>query len=84
MRKIFKGTVLSNKMDKTIIVGVETVKVHPRYGKRVRRQKKYYVHDEKETAQVGTQVEIEESRPRSRTKRWRLVNKNSLNDHVTS
>lgn len=75
MRKTLTGTVLSNKMDKTIVVGVDTIKKDRIYGKRRRMQKKYYVHDEANQAQIGDTVEIRESRPLSKKKRWVLVEK---------
>lgn len=67
------GVVVSNKMRKTIVVLVERRAPHPLYKKIVTRRKKFYAHDEDETAQVGDVVRIVESRPLSRLKRWRLV-----------
>lgn len=67
------GTVVSDKMDKTIVVNVETRMPHPLYGKIVRRSKKYTAHDEENQCHVGDVVRIMETRPISRTKRWRLV-----------
>jgi small subunit ribosomal protein S17 len=72
-RKQKKGFVLSDKMDKTIVVRVERAFRHPVYGKVVKTSKKYHVHDEKNEAKVGDFVQIAETRPRSRLKRWRLV-----------
>lgn len=72
-RKVRVGTVVSDKMDKTIVVTVETRKPHPLYGKIVRRSKKYKAHDEENQCNVGDMVRIMETRPLSRTKRWRLV-----------
>ncbi len=72
-RKKVIGVVVSNKMDKTIVVKVERFVKHPRFEKYVRRSKKYYAHDEKNEAGVGDTVEIEETRPLSRLKRWKLV-----------
>lgn len=72
-RKERIGTVTNDKMDKTITVRVDTVMHHPVYGKLIRRHKKFKVHDEKRTAKVGDLVRIEETRPISKTKRWRLV-----------
>ena len=60
-------------MDKTIIVKVDTIKSHPRYKKVVRRSAKFHAHDEQNTANVGDIVRIVETRPVSKTKRWRLV-----------
>jgi small subunit ribosomal protein S17 len=67
------GMVVSDKMEKTIVVDVERFKKHPRYEKYLRRKKRYHVHDEKSEAKVGDQVEIVATRPISKQKRWRLV-----------
>ena len=67
------GKVVSDKTDKTITVLVETYKNHPLYKKRVKYSKKYAAHDEKNEAKVGDTVRIAETRPLSRTKRFRLV-----------
>jgi small subunit ribosomal protein S17 len=67
-----QGTVVSAAMDKTIVVRVDTVKVHPRYKKVIRRSSKFHAHDEQNEAKVGDVVLIVETRPLSRTKRWRL------------
>jgi len=67
------GTVVSDKMDKTIVVRVETRMPHPLYGKIVRRSKRYTAHDENNQCGVGDLVRIMETRPISRTKRWRLM-----------
>jgi len=67
------GRVVSDKMQKTITVLVETRVQHPRYKKYVRRRKKFYAHDEREEARVGDLVRIRETRPLSKLKRWRLV-----------
>ncbi len=72
-RKERKGFVLQNKMNKTIVVGVERTFRHPKYGKVLTRVKKYYVHDEKGEAKAGDFVRIIETRPISKLKRWRLV-----------
>jgi small subunit ribosomal protein S17 len=72
-RKVRVGTVVSDKMDKTIVVNVETRMPHPLYGKIVRRSKRYTAHDEKNQCGIGDLVRIMETRPISRTKRWRLV-----------
>ena len=68
-----QGTVVSDAMEKTIVVKVEVVKAHPRYKKVVRRSAKFHVHDEQSTAKVGDIVRIVETRPLSKTKRWRLA-----------
>ena len=65
-----KGTVTSDKMDKTRIVTVHSYKTHPKYKKRFRVSKKYYAHDPKNTYKVGDEVTIYETRPLSRLKRW--------------
>jgi small subunit ribosomal protein S17 len=72
-RKVRVGTVVSDKMDKTIVVKVETRMHHPLYGKIVIRSVKYKAHDEENQCRVGDVVRIMETRPLSRTKRWRLV-----------
>ncbi|MBB5325779.1 small subunit ribosomal protein S17 [Anoxybacillus tepidamans] len=72
-RKVYVGRVVSDKMDKTITVLVETYKKHPLYGKRVKYSKKYKAHDENNVAKVGDIVKIMETRPLSATKRFRLV-----------
>jgi len=72
-RKERLGEVISNKMTKTITVRVERRFAHPRYKKVVTGYKKFYAHDEKGEAKVGDRVRIEETRPLSKTKRWRLV-----------
>ena len=72
-RKVYRGTVVSDKMDKTITVMIETKKTHPLYGKRVKYSKKFKAHDENNEAKVGDTVEIMETRPLSATKRFRLV-----------
>lgn len=72
-RKTRVGTVVSDKMDKTITVRVDRVMHHPVYNKLIRLATKFKVHDEKEAADIGDTVRIEETRPLSKTKRWRLV-----------
>lgn len=67
------GTVVSNKMEKTIVVSVESLKKHRIYKRTYRQTKHFYAHDEENTCQVGDIVRIEESRPLSKLKRWRLV-----------
>lgn len=72
-RKVYRGTVVSDKMDKTITVMVETKKTHQLYGKRVKYSKKFKAHDENNEARIGDTVVIMETRPLSATKRFRLV-----------
>ncbi len=67
------GRVVSNKMDKTIVVVVETLKKHRIYKRTFKQTKRFQAHDEENTCQVGDMVRIEESRPLSKMKRWRLV-----------
>ena len=67
------GTVVSNKMDKTIVVSVESLKKHRIYKRTYKQTKRFYAHDEGNTCQVGDLVRIEETRPLSKMKRWRLV-----------
>jgi small subunit ribosomal protein S17 len=68
-----RGVVVSSAMDKTIVVKVETVKMHPRYKKVIKRAKKFHAHDERNEANVGDVVRIVESRPLSKSKAWRLA-----------
>jgi small subunit ribosomal protein S17 len=72
-RKERRGVVVSSVMDKTIVVRVETVKPHPVYKKVVRRSAKFHAHDERNVAKAGDLVRIVESRPYSKTKKWRLA-----------
>jgi small subunit ribosomal protein S17 len=72
-RKVRIGYVVSDKMDKTIVVKVEDFVRHPLYGKRVKRTKKFKAHDEQNTCGTGDKVKIMETRPLSKDKRWRLV-----------
>ncbi len=73
MRRRVIGKVVSDKMQKTIVVVSETLRKHPLYKKYIKHRTKYYVHDEKNEAKVGDKVLIEETRPLSKLKRWRLV-----------
>jgi small subunit ribosomal protein S17 len=73
LRKERTGTVVSDKMDKTIVVAVERHVRHPLYGKIIKRTKKIKVHDENNECRVGDVVRVAETRPLSRDKRWRLV-----------
>ncbi|MCL1946579.1 MAG: 30S ribosomal protein S17 [Chitinivibrionia bacterium] len=72
-RKLRTGIVVSDKADKTITVSVERQVVHPKYEKIIRSSKKYKAHDEKNESHIGDTVRIMETRPLSKTKRWRLV-----------
>lgn len=73
MRKVKVGKVVSDKMDKTMIVAVEDSVKHPLYKKIVKRTKRLKAHDEKNECKIGDRVEIMETRPLSKDKRWRLV-----------
>jgi small subunit ribosomal protein S17 len=72
-RKVREGTVVSNKMDKTLTVAVIERVRHPKYGKFMMRTKKLYAHDEANDANIGDKVRVMETRPLSKNKRWRLV-----------
>ena len=72
-RKERVGVVVSDKMQKSIVVAIKDREQHPLYGKFVKKTKKFHVHDENEEAHVGDTVEIMETRPLSKTKRWRLT-----------
>lgn len=73
LRKVRTGVVVSKSGEKTVVVRGERRERHPLYGKVVRRFKRYHVHDEANTAKVGDKVTIMETRPLSKTKRWRIV-----------
>ena len=72
-RKMRLGHVISNKMDKTVVVTVETVRSHPRYRRVIRQASKFKAHDEENACQVGDLVRIVESRPLSKDKKWRVI-----------
>ncbi|GLZ12310.1 30S ribosomal protein S17 [Actinomadura sp. NBRC 104425] len=72
-RKVLEGLVVSDKMDKTVVVSVEDRVKHPKYHKVIRRTKKYKAHDEANACGVGDRVRLMETRPLSATKRWRVV-----------
>ena len=73
LRKTRVGLVVSNKMDKTIVVAIEDNVKHPIYGKIIKRTLKVHAHDENNECAIGDKVEVMETRPLSKTKRWRLV-----------
>ena len=75
IKKKFNGIVVSDKQDKTIVVSVDSVKIHPKYKKRYTLSKKYKVHDEENKFKVDDKVSFAECRPLSRDKRWRVINK---------
>ncbi|MBO5518268.1 MAG: 30S ribosomal protein S17 [Firmicutes bacterium] len=72
-RKTLVGIVTSNKMDKSIVVSIEETRRHPLYGKSTKITKKFMAHDENNECQIGDKVRIMETRPLSKSKRWRLV-----------
>ncbi len=72
-RKVLVGEVVSDKMDKTVVVRVERAFRHPVYGKVVKKHKKFYAHDENNQCRIGDIVKIMETRPLSKLKRWRVV-----------
>lgn len=74
-RRRLIGTVTSDKMDKTVVVQVDRTVAHPKYHKRYTLSEKYKAHDEANTYAIGDEVVIEEMRPMSKTKRWRVVSK---------
>lgn len=74
LRKTRVGRVVSDKMDKTVVVAIEENIKHPKYGKVIKRTVKIHVHDENNECKVGDKIEVMETRPLSATKRWRLAN----------
>ncbi len=72
-RKVREGIVVSNKMNKTIVISIVERVRHPKYAKFVSRTKKLYAHDEANDAQIGDRVRVMETRPMSKQKRWRLI-----------
>ena len=72
-RKLRDGVVVSNKMDKTIVISIVERVRHPKYAKFIARTKKLYAHDETNDAQIGDRVRVMETRPLSKQKRWRLI-----------
>jgi small subunit ribosomal protein S17 len=72
-KRILVGTVVSDKTDKTVVVRVERKVKHPMYGKIIRRSKKYHAHDEDNAVKVGETVRIEETRPLSKLKTWKVI-----------
>ena len=73
LRKVMIGTVISNKMEKTVVVAVQTSVSHGVYGKTVKRTYKLKAHDEENVCQIGDKVKVMETRPLSKDKRWRVV-----------
>uniref|UniRef100_A0A7C4AJT9 Small ribosomal subunit protein uS17 n=1 Tax=Thermodesulfovibrio aggregans TaxID=86166 RepID=A0A7C4AJT9_9BACT len=72
-KKILRGSVISDKMDKTVVVSVERIFQHPLYKKIIKTRKKYKAHDEENRCRIGDVVEIIESRPISKTKKWKVL-----------
>lgn len=72
-RRVMQGVVTSKSGDKTVVVNVERLMMHPIYKKTIRRSKRYHAHDESNAIKVGDQVRIEECRPMSKLKRWTVV-----------
>ncbi len=72
-RKVITGKVVSNKMDKTVVVAVETLVRHPLYQRIIRQTKKFKAHDEKNACRNGDKVRLMETRPLSKEKRWRVI-----------
>jgi small subunit ribosomal protein S17 len=80
-KRILTGTIVSDKTDKTVVVSVERRVKHPLYGKIIRRSKKYHAHDEANEFKAGETVRIEETRPISKLKTWRVVER--VDTHAT-
>jgi len=72
-RKVLQGVVISDRMDKTVTVEINTLVLHKKYKKYVKRRVRYKAHDEKHLCKIGNKVVIEATRPLSKTKRWRVV-----------
>lgn len=73
MKRILKGIVVSDKMDKSVVIQVTRVKTHPIYHKKYKASTKFMAHDETGSCKIGDEVEIEETRPTSKNKRWKVV-----------
>jgi small subunit ribosomal protein S17 len=73
MKRQVTGIIVSNKMDRTVVVQSERLVKHPLYKKYIRRRNKFLAHDQDNACQIGDRVEISESRPLSKTKRWRVI-----------
>jgi small subunit ribosomal protein S17 len=73
LKRYFTGKVVSTKMNKTAVVEVQRIKIHPKYKKRYKVQKRYKIHDERNECKVGDVVIFQECRPLSKEKRWRLI-----------
>jgi small subunit ribosomal protein S17 len=73
MRKVLSGKIVSDKMDKTVVVAVESLVRHPLYQRTIRRTKKFKAHDEENSCRIGDKVRMMETRPLSKEKRWRII-----------
>lgn len=73
MRKVLTGKVVSNKMQKTVVVAVETLVRHPLYQRTIRQTRKFKAHDEENSCRIGDKVKVMETRPLSKEKRWRVI-----------
>ena len=73
MRKVLTGRIVSDKMDKTVVVAVESLVRHPLYQRTIRRTKKFKAHDEENSCLIGDKVKMMETRPLSKEKRWRII-----------
>ena len=80
-KRILKGEIVSDKMDKTVVVKVSRLKVHPKYKKRYKITKRFKVHDEKNEYHTGDKVMIEETRPLSKEKRWEVKHKEQITNN---
>jgi small subunit ribosomal protein S17 len=74
-RRVLQGKVVSNKMDKTVVVEVERRVLHPKYKKYMKKNARYHAHDENNDCQLNDLVQIQESRPLSKLKRWNVINR---------
>jgi len=74
-KKILQGIVVSDKMQKTVVISVEAIKEHPKYKRRYKVHKKYKAHDENQEYHIGDKVLIEETRPVSKDKNWKVIKK---------
>lgn len=73
VRKVLTGRVVSDKMEKTVVVAVETLVKHPMYQRIIRRTRKFKAHDEENSCRIGDKVKVMETRPLSKEKRWRVI-----------
>ena len=79
IQRKFTGVVISTKMEKTLVVRVDRTVIHPKYGKRYIQSKKFHVHNENGVYSVGDTIDIQQCRPYSKTKRWRVLAKQTVN-----